>query len=122
MSQSRHHQSGIVMLEALLAIILFTFVSIALMNIISQSMNHQKKILDNRCANWLAENLLTQEFLSPASIMLRESQGKAEQCDREWTWKIEREEHNDNRFYMINLEINNSEGQLQLDRQTIRAK
>jgi type II secretion system protein I len=122
MRSRKDRQEGVLMLEAMIALVLFTLVSVALMSVITQSMNQQQIIQNTRCANWLSDNLLTQEFLRPPTRTMSDSQGKTEQCDQQWQWRIRRNATNDNRFYTIKVEVRNSEGQRQLERQTLRAR
>lgn len=114
-------QQGIIMLEALLALVLFVMVAMALLNVSSQAINQRQQLMHTRCANWLAGNLLTVEFLSPPSKVMGRTTGEAQQCDLNWRWQLTRRAIGDKRFYLITLEIDSEEGLRQLERQTLRA-
>lgn len=118
---TEQRQSGVIMLEALMGLILFVMVGAALININGQASRQQRLLHNTQCAGWLAQNLLTQELLTPPMRALHDERGVAIQCDKEWQWLLMRRATNDRRFYLITLEIRNGSGSVQLERQILRA-
>lgn len=122
MKKGNANQKGVIALEALLALVLFVMVGTALLNVNGQAAHQRQQLLHTRCANWLAENLITEALLSPSARMKGQQKGDAQQCDLDWHWVMQSSALNDNRFYLITLEIYDSANQLQLERQTLRAR
>ncbi|MRT05934.1 type II secretion system protein GspI [Ewingella americana] len=120
MTKNNAAQQGMIMMEALLAVVLFVLVAIALLNVSGQAVTQGQQLLRTRCANWTADNLLVMEVLSPARRVMGKTQGEARQCDRNWFWTLTRQKTGDNRFYRVTLEIKNEDGQSQLERQILR--
>jgi hypothetical protein len=121
MYSPKSDQRGGIVPEALLALVIFILVSQALFNVITQAANQQHILQNTRCANWLADDLFVQEFLSPATHKMGSSLGESWQCDVLWHWRINRQASDDSRFYLIILEIHNGENRLHVKRQTLRA-
>lgn len=116
------HQIGMVMIETLIALIIFSLVAGALIVVSGQGINHQQLLRETYCANWLAENLLIELQLSPSSRIVGEKKGTSSQCDSLWQWHRVSQVTPDNRFFLINLEIYDANGQQKAKRQILRAR
>lgn len=121
-TSAREAQVGMAMLEALLALTIFSLVATALLNISGGAIHQHRLLMEARCANWLGENLLTQALLSDSRRSPGEWRGVSTQCDISWQWRMVRQKTADERFYLLSVEIQNSKGQRKLERQIFQAR
>ena len=115
-------QSGMVLLEALLALALFSLIAIALLNVSGAAVNQQQILKETRCADWLAQNLLTEALWLNSNTVMGEQHGRSSQCGIDWQWTIERHPAADQRFYTLSLDIRHADGRQQLKRTLSRVR
>ncbi|MGL5968973.1 MAG: type II secretion system minor pseudopilin GspI [Kluyvera sp.] len=110
------------MLETLLALAIFSFVALALINVSSLSVRQHHRLIEARCASWLSENLLAQALLPGEKRVMGEQQGTQLQCDITWQWRLVRQKTADARFDSLSLEILDIHGQRRFARQAFQAR
>lgn len=81
-------QSGMTLLEVLLALSIFAAASMALMSAIGGQTNATMRISERALAGWIADNSLSeQELLSlPVSAENDKQQGAVEMAGQSWNW------------------------------------
>lgn len=120
MKTGNARQQGTVMLEALLALVLFALVATALLTVSGQALMQRQQLQRTQCASWAADNLLVMEMLSPSRPVMGTTRGEVQQCDITWGWTLTRKDPGDKRAFLVTLEIHNEKGQSQLTRQILR--
>lgn len=120
MKSAKYTQNGAVLLEAIIALLLFTLVGFALINVTNQAMLQQTKIFNARCANWLADNIMAIEFITPPDERRPDKQGESHQCGVLWSWEIKQRSTNDNRFNMVTLHLKNNDTNAKFERKMLR--
>lgn len=108
------------MLEALLALSMLLLVGLAVLNVNALAVSQHQRLQRIDCLNWLAENLLTRELLETSARHLPDETGEAIECDMAWHWRIKREKQMDSNFYQVTLQLKSNEGQVLLERKTLR--
>ncbi|WP_318377164.1 type II secretion system minor pseudopilin GspI [Enterobacter sp.] len=80
-------QSGMTLLEVLLAIVIFASVSLTLINSLSGQIAATSKMEEQVFASWVADNVLKKQQLSAAPLAAT-AQGKSQMGQRSWTWTL----------------------------------
>jgi len=80
-------QSGMTLLEVLLAMVIFASVSLTLINSLNGQIAATSKMEEQVFASWVADNALKKEQLSAAPLA-PSSHGKTQMGGRRWTWTL----------------------------------
>lgn len=110
------------MLEALIALVIFSLVAGALLSASGLSVRQHQRLLEARCASWLSENLLTQALRLDKKRPMGEQRGTLSQCDITWHWRLVRHKTADARFDSLSLEIQDANGQRRFERQVFQSR
>lgn len=80
-------QSGMTLLEVLLAMVIFASVSLTLINSLSGQIAATSKMEEQVFASWVADNVLKKQQLSATPLAVT-AQGKSQMGQRSWTWTL----------------------------------
>lgn len=80
-------QSGMTLLEVLLAMVIFASVSLTLINSLSGQIAATSKMEEQVFASWVADNVLKKQQLS-TSAPTTSSHGKMQMGERSWKWTL----------------------------------
>jgi len=100
-----HHYGGFMLLEALVAIVIFALTSGAFLSILNSTQQGSKIIPLKTCALWVAQNQLALIIINNTPRNKIESQGNEQQCDKKWRWTITTNDIPDPRFWQIKISV-----------------
>jgi len=80
-------QSGMTLLEVLLAMVIFASVSLTLINSLNGQIAATSKMEEQVFASWVADNALKKQQLSAAPLAAT-SHGKSLMGERSWSWTL----------------------------------
>ena len=90
MAKGRAKQSGMTLLEVMVALVIFSTAALALMNSVSLNVRFTYGLADTLQASWVAENQLAEAQLSKADFPDAEEQGTEMMGGRNWNWRKQR--------------------------------
>jgi len=81
-------QRGMTLLEVLVALAIFAYGALALVNVSSQHLRSQSYLEQRTFAQWVAANRLTQMRLSEQPVSKQKTQGEAEMAGETYYWRV----------------------------------
>ena len=84
-----HRESGMTLLEVMVALAIFSTAALALMNTISVSTNYTGRLGDVLRASWVAENIIAEAHLSSNKFTQEPQQGTVTMGGQEWRWQAQ---------------------------------
>ena len=104
---------GFSLIEALVALVIFSIAAIALLSVQSESSRAQIALEDKFLAEIVAENILVEQALSSLELQANRRSGLEDNGNRKWRWTIVRTPLKNSEFVKVQIDIaDNSTGQV----------
>ncbi|MBB3320731.1 MULTISPECIES: type II secretion system minor pseudopilin GspI [Atlantibacter] len=84
-----HRESGMTLLEVMVALAIFSTAALALMNTISVSTNYTGRLGDVLRASWVAENIIAEAHLASNKFSQEMQQGTVTMGGQQWRWQAQ---------------------------------
>ena len=96
MANGNKQQTGMTLLEVMVALVIFSTAALALMNSVSLNVRFTHGLADTLQASWVAENQLAEAQLTKTDFPDAEQQGTEIMGGRSWNWRKQRVKTADN--------------------------
>lgn len=90
MANGNKKQTGMTLLEVMVALVIFSTAALALMNSVSLNVRFTHGLGDTLQASWVAENQLAEAQLAKSDLPDAEEQGSEIMGGRSWNWRKQR--------------------------------
>jgi len=90
MANGNKKQTGMTLLEVMVALVIFSTAALALMNSVSLNVRFTHGLGDTLQASWVAENQLAEAQLAKSDFPDAEEQGSEIMGGRSWNWRKQR--------------------------------
>lgn len=90
MANGNKKQTGMTLLEVMVALVIFSTAALALMNSVSMNVRFTHGLGDTLQASWVAENQLAEAQLAKSDFPDAEEQGSEIMGGRSWNWRKQR--------------------------------
>ncbi|MCF8578577.1 type II secretion system minor pseudopilin GspI [Enterobacter ludwigii] len=98
MTKGNAKQTGMTLLEVMVALVIFSTAALALMNSVSLNVRFTHGLADTLQASWVAENQLAEAQLTKRDFPDAEERGTELMGGRSWDWRKQRVKTADNRW------------------------
>ncbi|ELE9245479.1 type II secretion system minor pseudopilin GspI [Enterobacter kobei] len=98
MANGKKKQTGMTLLEVMVALVIFSTAALGLMNSVSLNVRFTHGLADTLQASWVAENQLAEVQLTKSDFPDAEERGSETMGGRGWTWRKQRIKTADNRW------------------------
>lgn len=82
-------ETGMTLLEVMVALAIFSTAALALMNTISVSSNYTGRLGDVLRASWVAENVIVEAHLASNRFSAQPQEGTVEMGGQTWLWRAQ---------------------------------
>lgn len=98
-------QRGMTLLEVLVALAIFSYGALALVNVSSQHLRSQNYLEQRTFAQWVAANQLTQMRLSDKPVAKQKKQGESEMAGETYFWRMKTENTASSMLKSVTVEV-----------------
>ncbi|WP_148242689.1 type II secretion system minor pseudopilin GspI [Enterobacter asburiae] len=96
MANGKNKQTGMTLLEVMVALVIFSTAALVLMNSVSLNVRFTHGLADTLQASWVAENQLAEAQLTKVDFPDAEVRGTEIMGGRSWNWRKQRVKTADN--------------------------
>tara|TARA_R110002153_G_scaffold68547_7_gene182006 strand:- start:15125 stop:15523 length:399 start_codon:yes stop_codon:yes gene_type:complete len=104
-SKSRKYQSGMTLLEVMVALFIFAITGTAIMKAASDHLTGVGQIEDITFATWVANNRLTQLHIDTTWPIKNNKKGEQEMAGRKWYWQQRVNKTNDDDMVQVEVSV-----------------
>jgi general secretion pathway protein I len=101
----RENDSGFMLLEAIVAMAIFAFLTLSLLSLLNSAIFGSQILPQKTCALWVAQNQLALLMINKNISDTFIPEGEEKQCGQTWQWKIRRESTTDPRFSSLRIAV-----------------
>lgn len=103
--KKRQYQSGMTLLEVLVALFIFALTGTAIMKAASDHLNGVGQIEEITFATWVANNRLTQLHIDNSWPIKNNEKGQQEMAGRKWYWQQRVNKTNDSDMVQVEVTV-----------------
>ena len=107
MSYSRNPSQGFMLLEAMIAMLIFILMAMGLISILNTTLMRSQAMPEKTCALWVAQNKLAQILIQQTPRNQLASKGQESQCNQKWEWTLTALDTPDPRIWQIRIDVFN---------------
>lgn len=107
MKKRARNSCGFMLLEAMIAMLIFTLLATALISILNSTLLRSQVMPEKTCALWVAQNQLAQILIQQSPKNQLTLSGQESQCDRQWQWTLSTQETQDPRIWQLKITVFN---------------
>lgn len=104
-SKNRKYQSGMTLLEVMVALFIFAITGTAIMKAASDHLTGVGQIEDITFATWVANNRLTQLHIDTTWPIKNNKKGEQEMAGRKWYWQQRVNKTNDDDMVQVEVSV-----------------